>query len=164
MYEKRFDKNNVSYSDKNDPSKHYEAKALFEPSQLNKQNYVEMAEKVIQHHSSNHQKTNNNSKTTISTSQIRNLLDLLNVLRERLRTMHISELTPDLISQIQYIKLRFIYAAGRDNDNKGIRDFIIKSSLIECVDSIGNSVEQFQLVCNYMEALVAYHKYYIGEK
>lgn len=162
MYDNRSNNKNVNYRDKNGTSVRYEAKALFDISQLNKQNYVEIAEKVIKHHYLNHTKADNTSKATISPNQIRNLLDLLNVLRERLRTIRVSELTPDLISQIQYIKLRFIYAAGRDKDNKGVRDFIIESSLIDCIDSIGNSVEQFQLVCNYMEALVAYHKYYIN--
>ena len=143
----------------NSPSR-YEARAVIDITKLNKQNFVVNAEKVIKHHQSTHIDFRKKYKG-ISSNQLRNLLDLLNNLRERLRTERVSELTSNMISQVQYIKLRFIYAAGRDNDGKGVRDFIIESDLINCIDSIGRSVEQFQLICNYLEALVAYHKYYI---
>lgn len=134
-----------------------EAKPAFKLSELNEKTYVEMAERVVNAHKQA------NSKKPITMTQMRNLLELMSVLRERLRTDRRSELDDEMVSQVQYIKLRFVYAAGRDTDQKGVRDFIIQSQLIECLDTVKNSAGQFEFVCKYMEALVAYHKYLIGK-
>ena len=135
----------------------YEEKPIhkFDTSSLSETSYVDIAEKVLNNHKEN--------RSAITTSQIRNLLDLLNGLRERLRTERVKELSPDMMSQVQYIKLRFVYAAGRDKESSGVKDFINRSGLIECFDTVKNSPVQFELICKYMEALVAYHKYYIDK-
>lgn len=129
----------------------------FDVSKLNNGSYVEIAESVVKKHQED------NDKNVISTSQIRNLLDLLNGLRERLRTERVRSLTEEMIGQVQYIKLRIVYSAGRDKESRGIRDFINRSGLINCLDTVGESPEQYELICKYMEALVAYHKYYISK-
>ncbi|MBR1529102.1 MAG: type III-A CRISPR-associated protein Csm2 [Oscillospiraceae bacterium] len=135
----------------------------FDVKDLNRKNYVNLAEKVIKEH------FENEKKKTITTNQIRNLLELTNELRERLRTERVEQLTEDMISQVQYIKLRFVYAVGRDkgtqgNDGKGVLEFMKRSNLIACLDTVKDSPEQYLLVCKYMEALVAYHKFFDSEK
>ena len=132
-------------------------KPEFDASKLDAANFADIAEEIIKAHK------DFMDRDPISTSQIRNLLDLLNVLRERLRTERVKELTEDMKGQVQYIKLRFVYAAGRDKDSKGVRDFIQRSGMIACLDTVKDSVKQYELVCKYMEALVAYHKYYINK-
>lgn len=77
-----------------------------------------------------------------------------------MRLERASILSDELVGRIQYVKMRFVYAAGRD---KGVKRFMDRSGLIDCLDSVGNDAEQFRLVCKYMEALVAYHKYYINK-
>ena len=59
--------------------------------------------------------------------------------------------------------MRFVYEVGRDpRGYNGVKDFVNKSKIIECIDQIGSDKEKFLLFCKYMEALVAYHKYYGG--
>jgi len=127
---------------------------LFEASKIDETNYVDLAERVITAHKALYKK--------ITTTQMRNLFGYLTVLREELRTKRCDTLDADMISQVQYSKLRFVYAAGRD---QVVKDFMEQSQLIACLDKgyIGSSAARFELVCKYMEALVAYHKYHIGQ-
>ena len=126
----------------------------FDVSQLNQTNYVDKADKIIQVHNKE------DKKEQITSNQIRNLLELVNEIYEILRLERASILSDELVGRIQYVKMRFVYAAGRD---KGVKRFMDRSGLIDCLDSVGNDAEQFRLVCKYMEALVAYHKYYINK-
>ena len=137
----------------------------FDVSKLTMENYVDIAESIILAHKKELYKELNGKTydNTISPSQIRNLFDLLNGLREQIRTERATKLTEDMKGQVQYIKLRFVYAAGRDKESKGVRDFIQRSGMIACLDTVKDSVKQYELVCKYMEALVAYHKYYINK-
>ncbi|HQM01456.1 MAG TPA: type III-A CRISPR-associated protein Csm2 [Ruminococcus flavefaciens] len=148
---------NNNYTRNNQPRQQEAEIHKFDVSKLNADNYVDKAEEIIKAHK------DAMDRDSISTSQIRNLLDLLNGLRERLRTERVTKLTEDMKGQVQYIKLRFVYAAGRDKDSKGVRDFIQRSGMIACLDTVKDSVKQYELVCKYMEALVAYHKYYINK-
>ena len=56
--------------------------------------------------------------------------------------------------------MRCAYEAGRDQE---VKRFIEKTHMMDCVDWIENSKEHFILYYHYVEALVAYHKYYGGE-
>ena len=126
---------------------------VFSAEELNQLNYVDLAQKVIDKHYQMKGKT-------ITTNQIRNFLELTNELREQLRTGHVEKLDADMMSQVQYIKLRLIYAAGRDEGDNGVFKFMQCSSLIECLDTVGDSPQQYLLICKYLEALIAYHKWY----
>lgn len=130
---------------------------VFAAKDLSQLNYVDLAQKVIEQH------YRKEGKKTITTNQIRNILEWFNVLREQLRTDHVEKMTPEMMCQVQYIKLRLVYAAGRDknnNETKGVFEFMQRSSLIECLDTVGDSPQQYLLVCRYLEALTAYHKWY----
>ena len=130
---------------------------VFSAEELNQLNYVDLAQKVIDKHYQMKSKT-------ITTNQIRNFLELTNELREQLRTNHVEKLDTDMMSQVQYIKLRLIYAAGRDEGDNGVFEFMQCSSLIECLDTVGDSPQQYLLICKYLEALIAYHKWYETRK
>ena len=127
-------------------------KPVFDVKMLNQTNFVSCAENVIKKH-----QTGN----PITTTQLRGLFALLTEMREILRVRQTASLDETLQSRIQYIKMRFVYAAGRGE--KGVHEFMIQSALIDCLDTIKNSAKQFELVCKYMEALVAYHKFYINK-
>lgn len=62
-------------------------------------------------------------------------------------------------SDVQYLKVRMAYEAGRDD---AVKDFLTRTHLMRLIDSIG-SFEQFLLYCRYAEALVAYFKFYGGK-
>lgn len=74
------------------------------------------------------------------------------------RTNKNKVLSEDVQSHIQYVKMKIIYMAGRENS---VKVFIEKSLLVDYLNGIGDSRDELILVCHYMEALVAYHKYNI---
>lgn len=57
--------------------------------------------------------------------------------------------------------MKLVYEYGRNES--GVRDFIDKSELIEEVKKIGDDREKLIIYCKYVEALVAYHRYFDGQ-
>jgi len=119
----------------------------YEP--LQKENYVQRAEAVI--------KTLGAKRLT--TSQIRNILSMLNQIYNDVIVSTDETLSEETQSQLRYLKVKLIYAAGRDQK---VKAFIEESQIDRHLDKIGNSREQFILYSRYMEALVAYHKFHDG--
>lgn len=118
---------------------------------LDKMTYVSEAEKVI-----SQLPLNKRGDFFISSNQMRNILTMINELYDMVRTRTEKLLSEDIQSHVQYVKLKLIYAAGRDKD---VRAFLNSASLIEYMDSVGNSRDELVLLCHYTEALVAYHRY-----
>lgn len=123
---------------------------------LDKLTYVDQAEKVIKT-----LQVNKNGVIAISTNKIRNMLTLLNELYNAVKNQNNELLNIELQSRIQYTKMKLIYEAGRDEH---VKELLNNSNLIEYINDIGNSKEKLILVCHYMEAMVAYHKYNTKEK
>lgn len=131
---------------------------ITEKKKLDKKAYVDLAEKVIAELPRDNRDAN---KIQLSTNQIRNALSLINELYDMVRTDTEKMLSDDVQSHIQYVKMKIIYAAGRDN---AVKTFLKKSSLISYLNGIGDSRDDLILVCHYMEALVAYHRFNTNEK
>ena len=76
--------------------------------------------------------------------------------------MHTSgdTLNEDMQSRIVYLKMRFAYEAGRDRD---VKELVEKAEIFDAINSIDNNKERLIIFCHYMEALVAYRKYYYGD-
>lgn len=119
-------------------------------TELTNDNYVSLAEKVIE-------KLNEN-KSILTTSQLRNILSLNSEIFNTVVIDTNSELSDSVCAKLQYLKVRMVYDSGRDNKNK-VKDFIENSHLIEHIDKIGKSKEKYILFSRYMEALVAYRKF-----
>jgi CRISPR-associated protein Csm2 len=96
-----------------------------------------------------------NGTPKLKTNQIRNILALISVICDKK--------FEDIQNNLKMIKVKIAYAIGRDKkDGKlGTEDFNNKSHIYEFISLI-KSQEDFKLYCNYMEALVSYHKYYGG--
>lgn len=124
---------------------------------INSSNYVETAEKVIK--SMIEKDKWGNEKIALSTSKIRNILSMISGLYNDVVMLREDKLSAEFISRIKYIKMRFAYEAGRE---KTVKDFIDKAQIFKIMDSINDSTDDLILFCNYMEALVAYHKFYGG--
>lgn len=125
---------------------------------LNRLNFADIAEKVMLSMQTEDRRGNKVIKFT--TSKIRNMLTMVNGLYNDLLKNRDEILSDDLKGTIQYIKMRFAYEAGRE---KNVKEFIEKANLMKYLDDIGDSREKAMIFCNYMEALVAYRKYYGGE-
>ncbi len=100
-----------------------------------------------------------NEKNSLTTNQMRIILSLfVNVRNELEKNRMNNELTEEEIYKIKYIKIKLIYQAARI----GIKDFIKRSYLEKMIDDVDNRQDFYKLV-DYVEALVAFQKYYIGK-
>ncbi|MCD8090355.1 MAG: type III-A CRISPR-associated protein Csm2 [Clostridiales bacterium] len=115
--------------------------------------YVDEAEKVIK-------ELYSDRRNKITTTKIRGLLSGISDIYNDAVQIEGDKLTADIIRRIQYLKVQFIYECGRDRNVEG---FIKKSGIISKIDSINGSKERFIDMERYMEALVAYHRYYGGK-
>ena len=52
------------------------------------------------------------------------------------------------------------YQAGRE---KLVREFVEKADLLNMVKDINGDIKAFEKFCKYVEALVAFHKFYGGQ-
>jgi CRISPR-associated protein Csm2 len=126
---------------------------------IDKLNYVKQAENVM-----NSLFAENNGRGVITTNQLRIIHSLIMGLYDKVRYTDTDQLDEEVQSQIQYVKMKIVYIVGRDMANSGkknpptVEPFLKKSELLEYLDAIG-SRDELILVCRYMEALVAYHKY-----
>lgn len=120
---------------------------------LTQTNYVDLAEKVIVKDLERDKRGN----FRLTNSKIRNLLSLVNNLyTDVIRTGGSDEKLSEAIEgKIQYIRLRFVYEAGRE---KSVKDFVEKADIIKHLQRI-ETRSDLLLFCRYMEALVAYHKF-----
>lgn len=129
---------------------------------ITKSNYVEKAENAIIELKN---KKNRMGKTVpmVTTSKIRNILAMSAQIYNDVLGVIGDELSEDINARIDYLKLRIIYEVGRDTTNS-VRNFVESAELIKCIEQINGSRENYRLFNNYMEALVAYHKYYGGKE
>ena len=128
---------------------------------INKVNYVDNAEEAIK--SLIETDRNGNKVIKLTTSKIRNILMMVTDLYNEAIRCKEEQLSSDIVSRVKYMKMRLVYEIGRDIADRGkagVEDFAKKAKLLEIIDSIGYSREDLILFCKYMEALVAYHKYY----
>lgn len=121
---------------------------------LDGKKYVDSAETVIQ-------ALRGNRGGLLTTSKIRNLLSMISSLYDEVRRERAEKLSGEDQSRIQYIRLHFAYEAGRDPK---VKDFVNEADIFAHIKDIGDSKEKFLLFCKYMEALVAYHRFYGGKE
>ena len=127
---------------------------------LEQSSYVQKAEKVIIKLKN---ETDQRGKPVgmITTTQIRNLLAMTADIYNEVRLLQGDTLTEEICGRIQYLKVRFLYEAGRDP--KRMKQFVTDAEIIKCLDDIGSYKDRYILFSRYMEALVAYHKFYGGK-
>jgi len=110
-------------------------------------------------------KKKNNDKIYLKTNQIRKFLTAVNLLTNKVsvyQATHLKEttLSDDLASEIKFLKVKAVYQASRD---RAVKEFIKEAEIMNQIDGIGNSIKKYQEFAQYMEALVAYHKFYGGK-
>lgn len=114
--------------------------------------YVDAAEKVMQ------KIAEGKRFNQITTSKIRNLLSLISDVYDAERIRNTEELLPESVTKLQMMRVRVLYEAGRDD--KTVEPFVKEAKLLEYIKGIGTSRANCLLFAHYMEALVAYHRYY----
>ena len=123
-------------------------------------NFVDEAERVMQKMGQDSSK----GGFSITTSKIRNLLSLAIEIyhQEYLRTEE--TLLEESMDRIQMMRVRMLYETGRDKEGKEFKAFLQQSHLLNYLKNIGNSRIKLIRYTQYLEALVAYHRYYGGSE
>lgn len=122
---------------------------------ITKTNYVDLAEEVIDKKI----RRNKKGKIELTTNKIRNILSIAATIYDQVK-MEKGPLTEDEIADVMYLKMKLVYESGREDI---VRNFVDESKLLDYIKEIGDNRESLILYCKYIEALVAYHRYY-GEK
>ena len=120
---------------------------------LEKLTYVKQAERVME----NLLKKMN---VKLTTSKIRNMLSRISEIYNDVLLDTNENLSVEFQERIQYVKMRIAYEAGRE---RAVKEFVQEAKIFDCIDDIKDSREKLIMFCNYMESLVAYHKY-LSEK
>ncbi|NLY71155.1 MAG: type III-A CRISPR-associated protein Csm2 [Clostridiales bacterium] len=95
----------------------------------------------------------------LTTSQLRNILSLINQLYNEVMLIDKEDLPDEIKSRLQYIKVRLLYESGR---TRAVKEFVEKADLIKLIDGIKGKKSNLIKFVRFMEAMVAYHKYYGG--
>ncbi len=93
----------------------------------------------------------------ITTSQIRKFLSGVNLIQNKMNDEG-EILSDETVNEIKYLKIKLAYQAGREKKIKVLYD-----NLVPEIDNIGNSKKKFIDFSKYIEAIVAYHKFYGGK-
>lgn len=96
-------------------------------------------------------------RDTLTTSQLRKLLSMTSTLYDRVQFEGLEK----VIDRIAYLRIQFIYQGGR---NAAVKEMIDKAEILKILEKIQKNQEKADFIrfCHYMEALVAYFKYYGG--
>ena len=125
---------------------------------LTDENYVDKAEKAIL------QLRKKNDEFFLTTSQIRNILSLTSSISDKSNVRNFEELNSDL----SYLRVRLVDQSRRNEIRfRGekiypVEDLLLQSDLLEALKEVKDKVS-LQRFCRYMEALVAYFKFYGGK-
>jgi CRISPR-associated protein Csm2 len=101
-------------------------------------------------------KQERNASRLLTTTTLRSIYALIMNIYVKIRTPQEYE---DAKPDIQYLKVRMAYEAGREDS---VKNFLNDTHLRSLVDGV-TSYEQFMLYCRYAEALVAYFKFFGGK-
>ena len=125
---------------------------------INETNYVELAEQAIKTLSSK-KDLKGRQVPMVTTSKIRNLLSMVSDTYNEVLNLKEDRLTDALIGQINYMKIRFYYEAGREAK---VKELLETAKVFTIMDQIETSRANYILFSRYMEALVAFRKFYGG--
>ena len=125
--------------------------------EITEQNYVDEAEKVILEIQA--MKEGGKKNVEITTSKLRNLLamtaDIYNVVMHQ----NSDVLTEEIKARIEYLRVHFLYESGRE---ESVKTLVKLAGLLEMLKNVKGSKKKYILFNQYMEALVAFHRYYGG--
>ena len=117
--------------------------------------YVNEAEAVIQEM----RQTNfRESRDTLTMSQLRNLSSLTSNIYDEVQNNDVSQVS----DKLAYLRVQFVYQSGR---NAAIKKLVELADILGILKTIQAKNDRSTIIrfCRYMEALVAYFKYYGGQ-
>ncbi len=93
----------------------------------------------------------------ISSSKLRNLYSLIINACNADPVNAGEKLSRKSVNMLMSARVRMVYECGRDAN---VKEFVSTAKLIGYMKAIGDSSEKLTAYANYMEALVAYHRFY----
>ena len=123
---------------------------------INEENYLAKAESVILKLS---KQVNKQGKVVamVTNSKIRNLLSMSADIYNQVLDCKDDKLPQELNGRIEYLRVRYIYEAGRE---PRVKDLVIQGELLEIMKEIQGSKKNYILYYHYMEALVAFKRFW----
>ncbi len=128
---------------------------------INESNYVDMAEahiKELIQKNTRVSATGKKSVNIVTTSKIRGLLSMVSDIYNDVLNEKGETLSSDIVSRISYMKVHFYYEAGRE---KLVKSFLDTAEVFPLLNEIKGKRSGFILFSRYMEALVAFRKFYV---
>lgn len=131
---------------------------------LSENTYVNKAEQVIKTLQSRKNDRNGRTIPMVATSKIRNLLAMTSDIYNDVINNEEENLSSECRERIEYLYIRFIYEIGRDDKQYGgVKDFAETADILKIIKEIEGSRKNYIMFNRYMEALVAFHRYYGGK-
>ena len=128
---------------------------------LTEENYVQLAEEAIKElRKDEEKKSKGKNIQLVTTSKSRNLLAMTADIYNDVINSQKEQLSKNIVGRINYMKIHFVYEAGREEK---VRALMEKAEILEHLDEIQGNRTQYILFSRYMEALVAYRKFYGGK-
>lgn len=125
---------------------------------IDETNYVDKAEEAIKLLANKKDPKNNRPVPVVTTSKLRNLLGMVSDVYNDVLNVKDEKLDRDIIERINYMRLRFYYEAGRE---ASVKNLLETAKVFEVLKDVGSSRKNYILFSRYMEALVAFRKYYV---
>lgn len=128
---------------------------------INDNNCVDKAENVIKNLVKGARKNFKGEPDIVTTSKIRNLLAMNADIYNQVLTKSSEKLDDEICGRIEYLRVRFMYECGREPK---VKEFVQQAEILEILKKIKQSKKNYLLFSRYMEALIAFHKYYGGKE
>lgn len=123
------------------------------------ENYVDAAEEAILALMKQEKEDKSKDKSILTTTKIRNLLGMTMDIYQTVMAGQEEKLDDETCARIEYLRVRFLYEAGRE---ESVRRLAKEACILDILKSIHRSRSAFLKFSRYMEALVAFHRYYGG--
>ena len=128
---------------------------------INDNNCVDKAENVIKNLVKGARKNFKGEPDIVTTSKIRNLMAMNADIYNQVLTKSAEKLDDEICGRIEYLRVRFMYECGREPK---VKEFVQQAEILEILKEIKQSKKNYLLFSRYMEALIAFHKYYGGKE
>ena len=122
---------------------------------------MDKAENVIKNLVKGARKNFKGEPDIVTTSKIRNLLAMNADIYNQVLTKSSEKLDDEICGRIEYLRVRFMYECGREPK---VKEFVQQAEILEILKEIKQSKKNYLLFSRYMEALIAFHKYYGGKE
>lgn len=134
------------------------------------ENIVDKAELAIKSIRKPNKKNHDKLVIELKTNQIRKILTAVNILKNKvdiykIANLQAKKLDEELQMEIEFLRVNIAYQIGREKGKENlVREFVEKADLLNMVKDINGDIKAFENFCRYIEALVAFHKFYGGQE